>query len=92
MATIEKNIPLPITVRKAPVRELNALSKEILDALGQAEIGDSFTVDANYKRAALVGGRMAARLGCSVKTAAEGTGARVWKVAAKVKKAAVAAE
>lgn len=91
MATIEKNVPLPITVRKVPARPLNPLSKEILDALGQAEIGDSFLVDTDYKRAALVGGRMAARLGCSVKTAAEGTGARVWKVAAKVKKA-VAAE
>lgn len=84
MTTIDKGIPLPTTAAKK--RTLSPLAQEIYDTLGGCEVGDSFTVATDYKRAALVGGRMAARLGYAIKTAPEGDAARVWRIEPKVKK------
>ena len=92
MAVIEKNVPLPVTVRKVPARKLGELAQEIYDTLGGCEIGDSFVVNADYKRAALIGGRMAARLGYGIRAVVgpdAGT-ARLYRVEPKAKKAAKA--
>lgn len=92
MAVIEKNVSIPTPTRTAPSRKLGELAQEIYDTLGGCEIGDSFVVNADYKRAALIGGRMAARLGYGVRAAVgpdAGT-ARLWRVEPKVKKAKVA--
>lgn len=90
MASIDKGIALPVRSTVAAKRALSPLAQEIFDTLGGCEIGDSFVVAADYKKAALVGGRMAARLGYGVRSAPEGEGARLWRVEPKVKKAKAA--
>ena len=88
MAVIEKNVSLP-TTRKTPSRKLSALAQEIYDTLGGCEIGDSFVVPGDYKRVALVAGRMASRLGYGIKAGVgtEGGTTRLWRVEPKAKKA-----
>ncbi len=96
MAVIESGIAVP--TRSTPVkRKLGALSQEIYDTLGGCEVGDSFALPGvDYKKAALVGGRQAARLLYTIRTAPEGDGCRVWRIdyvapKARKAKAAVAA-
>ena len=93
MATIESGIPLPAApaAKAAAKRPLGALSQEIYDTLGGCNVGDSFVVAADYKKAALVGGRMAKRLGFGIRAAPEGEGARLWRVEPKPAKVKAAA-
>lgn len=91
MAVIEKNISIP-TTSKAPSRKLSALAQEIYDTLGGCEIGDSFVVPGEYKRVAMVAGRMASRLGYGIKAGVgnDGGTTRIWRIEPKAKKAAKA--
>jgi len=87
MAVIEKGVALPTPTKTAVVRKLSPLADEILATLKLADIGDSFVVPGEYKRTALIAGRMAARVGCGIKSAFEATGhTRLWKIEAKAKK------
>lgn len=86
MAIIEKGVALPVTNRVAVNHKLSPLAEEILEALKLADVSDSFVVAGEYKRVALIAGRMAARVGCGIKTATEAEGqTRIWKIEAKAK-------
>lgn len=85
---IETNIPLPVRKAVYVKKPISARAQEILDTLQACKDGDSFLVDgADSRTIASVAGRMAKRLGCSIKSAGvTGDQTRVWRIAARVGK------
>lgn len=83
MATISKGVPLPATTKRAYKRKLSPLATEVQNTLAECEIGDSFVVAGKPRSLALVAGKLAKKLGVAIRTAAEGDGARIWRIAPK---------